>query len=226
MSTTYQSSPAYHKRWRLDRELGRTRTRPATEVRAHINTLLAAHLSYRGIADLSEVSASTVHGIATGRQSTVHHDVARRILAVDVGRVYERPNRAGFVPNIGARRRIEALLAIGWRHQDITAAMGTRTTSPLVLHQVGGWVARETHDAACAAYAALSMQPGPSDNTRTRAARLGYAPPLAWDDDDLDDPYAEPPAGWQSCAHPDCAAEPDAARGLCWTHYQQRRHAS
>lgn len=220
------SDLAYHKRWRVDRALGRTRLRPATQARAHINTLLAQRWSMRGIAEAAGVSPSAVSKIASGAQVTVHHDTARRILAVSLEAQHERTNPAGFVLNTGARRRIEALLALGWRHEDITAAMGTRTTSALVLHQVGGWIAQATHDAVVAAYDALSMTPGPSERTRARSARLGYAPPLAWDDDDIDDANSAPADDWRACLHPDCASEPGAAGGLCWTHYQERRRAA
>lgn len=217
----------YQKQWRLDRALGRPRVADAKPVRAHINTLYAARLSTRAIADVAGVSPQAVTSIAQG-QPTCRVDTARRILAVTLEAVYARQLDTGFVPNIGARRRIQALMAIGWRHVDITAEMGTAcgTRSHMVLHQVGGWVTKATHDAVRAAYDALSMRPGPSQRTRDRARALGYAPPLAWDDDDLDDPYAETPTGWETCAHHDCAGKPDAAGGLCWTHYNQRRKAS
>jgi hypothetical protein len=39
------------------------------------------------------------------------------------------------------------------------------------------------------------MRPGPSHRTRARARALGYAPPLAWDDDAIDDPSAQPCPG-------------------------------
>ena len=47
-----------------------------------------------------------------------------------------------------------------------------------------------------AMYDRLSMQPAPESITaaRTRlwASRKGFAPPLAWDDETIDDPMAEP----------------------------------
>lgn len=38
------------------------------------------------------------------------------------------------------------------------------------------------------------MTPGPSNRVRARAARAGWAPPLAWDDN-IDDPDAVPDLG-------------------------------
>lgn len=173
---------AYHKKWRLDRDRGLRRTTDAGPVRAHINALLSARLSVRAIADRAGVSAGTISGISRGLQQTVRVQTARRILALSPKAALERPNRAGLVLNSGARWRIQALLALGWRHADISVHMGTRTKSSIILHQVGGWIARETHDAVRAAYDALSGRPGPSDRTRARAARLGYAPRHGRDD--------------------------------------------
>lgn len=96
------------------------------------------------------------------------------------------------VPMLGAVRRVQALMALGWRHSDITPLIG-----------------RESHHIAAgrhprmpaldwrvvdAAYDALSATPGPSSLSRARARRQGYAPPLAWDniDDPDEQPYAAP----------------------------------
>ena len=53
-------------------------------------------------------------------------------------------------------------------------------------------VTAQTAAAIARAYTALSSTPGPSDTARKTAADLGWAPPLAWDDDTIDDPAAEP----------------------------------
>lgn len=188
--------PVYAKRYRLDIEQGRERTVPAAPVRAHINALLADRWSMRAIAELAGVSAGVVSVVAAGKQPTVRRVTARRILAVTPDRRFERINRAGFVLSTGACRRIEALLALGWRHDDISEAAGLPfRRSAVVLHQAGGWIAQTTHDGIVRAYEALSMTPGPSPHTRGRSARLGYAPPLAWDDEDIDDPNATPNMG-------------------------------
>ncbi|WP_329123945.1 hypothetical protein [Streptomyces sp. NBC_01353] len=47
-------------------------------------------------------------------------------------------------------------------------------------------------DGIRAAYEALSMRTGTSAKTRLRAQRSGWAPPLAWDDDTIDDPHGVP----------------------------------
>lgn len=187
------SSTAYHKRWRLARLRGVPHGYvPAARVRAHLEGVLAAGATRCGLARVAGVSPQTVYGVLDPDRRWVQQGTARRLLAVTIDQVMTRPDPDGFVPAVGARRRIEALLAIGWRHTDITARMPGRHVSSVVLHQAGHLIARATHDAVTAAYDALSMTPGPSDITRARAARLGYVPPLGWDDDTIDDPTAVP----------------------------------
>jgi AraC-like DNA-binding protein len=188
------------KRWHYERAHGLTRTTQAAPVAAHLQELLNAGWSLRSIADAADYSPSSVHRIVIGVQQRIRNDIAARLAAVDGAAILARQNSLGFVRNLGARRRIQALLAIGWRHEEITATMlqtqpecGTR--SQMVLHQRGNWIARRTHDAVAAAYDQLSMTPGPSAKTRRLAAKYGYAPPLAWDDASIDDPDAQPDRG-------------------------------
>lgn len=96
------------------------------------------------------------------------------------------------VDGTGTRRRLRALQAIGWPGWAIT--LHGPWTAAENIHQLcrrRQRVTRDTHDAVCAIFDLLSMTPGPSDNTRRRAARDGWAPPLAWDDD-IDDPKVLP----------------------------------
>jgi len=98
---------------------------------------------------------------------------------------------SAYVDMIGTRRRIEALRAIGWPTEIIAAealgwsrALRDLPRGPLVL--------RTTADKIRAFYDTHSMTLGPSTRTRAHAARAGWAPPLAWDDDEIDDPQAQP----------------------------------
>ena len=102
-----------------------------------------------------------------------------------------------FIPRHGTDRRIQALLALGWRHSDITARLTeidplAATQSDQLLRRPGPYVWASTAEAVRAVYDQLAMIPGPSKRNRDRARKLGYVPPLAWDDDELDDPEAEP----------------------------------
>lgn len=96
------------------------------------------------------------------------------------------------VDGTGTARRLRALAAMGWPSHELAARLGvsreavqqrTRETWPAERSTVGR--VRDLYDA-------LSMTPGPSERARRRAARLEWAPPLAWDDDTIDDPTARP----------------------------------
>lgn len=96
----------------------------------------------------------------------------------------------------GTQRRIQALMALGWRAVDIATECGWVTGE--AVHELlkrRSYVERTTAATVRAAYDRLSMTPGPSSLTRRRAARNGWPPPLAWDDDGLDDPDAQPYVG-------------------------------
>jgi len=184
----------YFKQWRLDREAGKgPRMVPSAATREHIAGLVQAGASQAGIARAAGISPEMVSNLLRRPRPTVQIGTQTRILAVTLDDVMRRPDRRGFVPAAGARRRIQALLAMGWPHRIITEHMtGVGQTSAVALHQRGKWIARATHDAVVVAYDALSMKPGPSEVSRQRAARLGYMPPLAWDDETIDDPAAKP----------------------------------
>lgn len=180
---------AYLKRWRYDRDRGIARTVDVAEVRAHLATLRAAGMTWRAISEVCGVTSSALCAIGLGQTSTVNAARAHRILAVRPGAVYARANTAGHVPAVGARRRIRALLAIGWTHARIAEAAGIPPRRPaLILSQAGGMVTLDAHDRIADAYDELSMRQGPSVRNR----RLGYPPPLAWDDETIDDPRARP----------------------------------
>lgn len=185
-----RQDPRWAKAWRLDRARGRLRYRDPAAAREHVRQLVAAGMSRRAVAYGAGVSPQVVYNVLAGAQGRLQAATYARLMAVTAVRVQAVASPAVFVPAVGTRRRIRALLALGWRHADI-AAHGL-PHSGVVLAQAGQWVTRATHDRACAAYTALSMTPGPSARTRSRASTLGYPPPAAWDDEDLDDPHAHP----------------------------------
>lgn len=89
----------------------------------------------------------------------------------------------------GTRRRIQALMALGWPQALIGAELGVKQRA------VSNWLARQyvtarNAKAVADLYDRLSMTPGPSEITRSRALARGWVPPLAWDD--IDDPAATP----------------------------------
>lgn len=82
-------------------------------------------------------------------------------------------------------------MAIGWRHSDLTPLAGFNTGT--MNHQVGDWISQEKHDAMKRVYEQLWNTEGPATaKSLTRVARAGYLPPMAWDDDSIDDPHHMP----------------------------------
>lgn len=95
------------------------------------------------------------------------------------------------IDSTGTRRRLRALVAIGWRYSDIAVRLDVVTAR--VGHLAAGrsaTVHRDTAAAIAAIYDELSMTPGPSPRNRALAAGRQWAPPLAWDDERIDDPKA------------------------------------
>lgn len=100
----------------------------------------------------------------------------------------------------GTHRRIQALVALGWSAKYLSERLG----------HTPGWaghvlearrVTPETADAVQRIYDELSMRvPNPRDRYEKQAVSLtlrvarmrGWVPPLAWDDETIDDPAATP----------------------------------
>ena len=183
----------YQKQWRLERGRGLYRTVTADTVREHLRDLLRGEASLRGIAEVSGVPTSVVARISSGQQPTVTRRVNSALMKITPHDLTARPNAAGFVPKIGAVRRIRALQAIGHCARDIAEATTlTEREVYLVVNQAGRWITQARWEAVAQAYDRLSMTPGHSVKARSIAAAAGYPPPLAWDDDAIDDVHATP----------------------------------
>jgi hypothetical protein len=101
---------------------------------------------------------------------------------------------ANWMPAIGTQRRIQALVAIGWRLEDIAAAAGhkrTHETMASVLYRQTR-VRAQTAARLAQVYDRLSGKPGPSSRVRVNARKRGWSPPLAWEGINIDDPDAQP----------------------------------
>lgn len=180
---------------RRRRERKRAGTAPSiTDVRAHIARLLTAGWTRRGIAAAAGVSQDTIDRLAGGKGQYVVHATGNAILAVEVPSPASR--ESGRIPAAGTRRRIQALAAIGhplyvvaeragleYRHASTIARGKQARTSVRVARAVA------------AVYDDLWATPGPSARARAYAARRGWVSPLAWDDDVIDDPAAQPLLG-------------------------------
>lgn len=182
----------YHKRWRLDRARGITRYVDPEPTRMHIAGLIGAGASYRAIADSAGVSVHAVTNIHKG-QKNIRRDTAAKILTVTAHQIRSRDHGDKFVPDLGTRRRIRAMMALGHSHAAISTAAGWEDNPRAVanlLHQRGTWVTQAKHEDVAEAYRALFQRSGSSKRTKTVAHRRGYPGPMAWED--IDDPDETP----------------------------------
>lgn len=95
--------------------------------------------------------------------------------------------------SVGTERRLRALIAIGYTQ---SALAGMLNIHPSYITKLCSNTRRQvnadTAQAVAALYDRLSMTPGPSQRARSHAHRRGWQPPLAWDDDQIDNPAAGP----------------------------------
>lgn len=181
------------KRWRLDRSRGITRLVDAQPLRDHVAALKAAGMSHRAIA-LSAGWRSRNALDAALSHTRVHHSTMARVLAVTP----EMDTRGdAYVDATGARRRLQALAVNGWTTRQLGAKMGHADQSTALHIQSGRTVTirKRTADKVAALFEELWDVPGPSTQTARWAAKRGFAPALAWDDDLIDDPTAAPDLG-------------------------------
>ncbi len=191
------SDKAYYKRYSVDRARGISRTSPAARVRGHVNALVEEHgVTLTSIAEAAGLPAQTVQLISTAAHERVQITVEQKLLSVTAESILDQGRPNGMVPRHGSVRRLRALLANGWRHEDLTRRLGTRSANIVNPGRCRN-ISRSTHLAVKALYEELWDQEGPAPaGARTRAAKsYRFAPPMAWDDDTMDRPAAQPDFG-------------------------------
>lgn len=163
-------------------------------VRAHLAQLRAAGLGRRTIADKSGVAQTVIDrllGLSRSRPARrVRPDTERRILSVTV----EDLANSAVVDGTGTARRLQALVAIGWTQHELARRIGWTPANLCSLMHARRPVTAATARRVAGLYDELSMTPASSSRARSTARRNGWVPPLAWDDDDIDDPSFAPAA--------------------------------
>lgn len=162
---------------------------PVSPTGERLRQLREAGVSMHAVARTIGVSETTLVNIAKGHQRHVQAWTANAIARVTIPAILEHET-TGY-PGIGARRRVAALLAVGWTHAHLRQQTGGVATGD-VINDAGRRVEAHTYLAIRETYERLCMTPGPSSRNRTRARRHGWIPPMAWDDDSIDDLNAVP----------------------------------
>lgn len=197
-----RESTAYNNR--RDRLIAYGRWQPmvdAEPVRQHIRALMAAEIGWQRVARAAGVSTGGVSRIlygASGRGpcKKVKKTTADAILAV-------QPNPAlrsidSTIDATGTRRRTQALVALGWTLTEQATRLG-RTIHNHKYVLTTDRVTIRTARLVAGLYDDLSTVTPPASIGVTRAKRWAqrnqWAPPMAWDDDTIDDPNARPDLG-------------------------------
>jgi hypothetical protein len=155
----------------------------AADVRNHAKKLLDLGWSAKAMIDWTGIGTTTGLLLIINGNTVKAERKWEAILRIPLTyAVPEHLPETTLVPAEGAVRRVRALMALGWRHEDLTPLIG-RTSSHLVSARYPRINALDWR-IIDAAYEKLSGTPGPSAGTRTRAAAQGFLPPLAWDDID------------------------------------------
>ncbi|MEU3447208.1 hypothetical protein AB0H29_08255 [Streptomyces thermolilacinus] len=176
----------------------------AAPVREHLLRLRECGMGLRAIAAAAEVDRKRLQNILTGRpergtgpQERVRPAIAAAVLSVEPS--WETLAPSTLVSPVGTRRRVYALVAVGWPQQYLAEHLGmTPGNFAQMLAREHVLVRRAL--AVRAMYDALWLVnpaehgASPSGIARARryAAERGWAPPAAWDDDAIDDPAAFP----------------------------------
>lgn len=207
-----------YARWRA-RQIAYGRWAPweqASTVRAHVQSLRQAGASYHAIARAAGVSPSTVHRLhgchradGAAHLGRVRSVQARRLLEVTPEAVLGAAPRR---PAAGTRRRLQALVAIGYPPAALARLAGV---PPRVVSRIirGGTatVCTSLHVTVRGLYDRIWDVP-PAEQTaaerrsaaaaRGMAAAHGWPAPMGLDDDRMDDPAYRPRAHWRRVAAP------------------------
>lgn len=179
-------------------ECDRVDAQPARE---HIQYLRDNGISYRQLAKVSGVSHSAITAIIYGRTERGHEPYARilpntakKILAIKPTMDNMASGRP--IDAIGTHRRIQALVTLGYSLQNIGERLNisrANMSGLMTRDQVVVGTARKVRTV----YEQLWDKPntatewqlkGAATRARNLATLHGWCPPMAWDDDMIDDP--------------------------------------
>jgi hypothetical protein len=175
--------------------MGRVGYVPAEQAAAHVRALRDLGWTYEQIARRAGVSTWVPHRAATGHTRQLWMDREAALLSVPLE---PRASHRGVDPT-GTRRRVQALAWMGWPCREVARRAATTQPSLSTLIQPHRRISYSLAQKVARVYEELSGTPGPSPMAAAKARGAGFAPPLAWDDDTIDDPAAGP-VGIRRCS--------------------------
>lgn len=167
----------------------------AAPVRRHVKALLMCGMTHQRLSELAGVSrVSTIQPLLYENRATMRANTAAKLLAVPI------PDSSGpglglsrLVRSEGTVRRLRALIAIGYRQDELQGML--RCSAPglsLIMNGGRGLVRVGFAVDVDRVFQQCQLVPRSDVRSINRAKRLGWVPPLAWDEDTIDDPDAEP----------------------------------
>lgn len=181
---------------------------PADPAREHVRALQAQGMGWKRVARAAGIDCSVMWKLLYGDPSRpqapskrIRPKTEAAILAVTLDLA-----SVASVPGVGTRRRLQALVAIGWSQAKLAGRLGTTPANfGKVIH---GHTTNDVNVATARAvtklYDELWDQVPPHSEWRDHIAytrALGHAVgydwfvPMAWDEDDIDNPDAQPDRG-------------------------------
>ncbi|MEU8920375.1 hypothetical protein AB0D10_05465 [Kitasatospora sp. NPDC048545] len=177
----------------------------AAPARTHLQQLRAQGLGLRRIQDISSVDRASLQKILHGRPK-IRPATARAILRTRPALDDYAP--AAVIDATGTTRRLQALIAAGWPYAYLADRLGrTRANLSSLLRRarVQAYTARAVRDLYDELWltdpATRGADPEAMSRARACAASNSWAPPGAWDEDEIDNPETAP--DWTgSCGTP------------------------
>ncbi|MCT1515294.1 hypothetical protein [Dietzia cercidiphylli] len=204
---------------------------PADAAREHYRALLAAGMHRNQIARVTGIGTGQLHHLLHPRQDRGAKPASRilrenhdKLLAIAVPCPHQRWRHAADgtpVDCTGTSRRLQALVALGHPQSYLAAQLGVQASNLAnPVHgrtQVSARFARRVSEL----FDELQLTPGSSTRAVARARQLGWVPPLAWDEEEIDNPAACPSsaaADGGEAAHVDpVAVDRGVAFARLWT---------
>lgn len=187
----------------------------AARSRTHVLHLMDQGMGLKRIVAVSEVSQGLLWKLVYGKRRPDGTQVStKRVLRTTEDKILAvRVDLAGgaLTSGVGATRRIQSLVALGWSQRKLADRLGMEASNlGAITHGRRAEVTVRLDRAVRDLFDELSMQPPPEGEWRDRiaasrarryATAAGWPPPLAWDEDLIDDPDHQPVLEGRALTH-------------------------
>lgn len=184
---------------------GRSDYIDAEPSREHIRGLMDQGMGLKRIVAVTDLSQGMLWKLLYGKKRAdgtrvptvrVRKATEARILAITLDLA-----EGARIDSTGSRRRIQALVCLGYSIRNLGERLGIQSSNMHSAVHDRGLITVRTATAITALYDELSMTPNEpagrydrcaASRARNYAATFGWLPPLAWDEDSIDDPMMQP----------------------------------